>query len=347
MRTRRSQSSSDPVSETPSTLDGAKHQSVLLHETIDALAILRSDIVVDATLGGAGHAREMVEKLGPGGLFIGFDLDSDAIDRAQVALKDLPPEVILFKANFRTLRSELTKSGVEKIDKILFDLGWSAYQLDAGRGFSFSSRGGSASGGQKDEDLMMTYSKDPSQLTAATIVNEWEESSIADVIYGWGEERYARRIAKRIVEQRDQKRFTTARELGEVVRDAVPAAYRRGRLHPATKTFQALRIAVNDELGALKEGLLGAREMLSSGGRIAVITFHSIEDRLVKRTFADWEREKWGIRVTKKPLTPSVEEIRSNPRARSAKLRVFERNSISYEKTVTKNKQIQTLSASG
>lgn len=322
MRTRRSQSSSDPVSEV--------HRPVLLHEAIHSLDIKPGDTVVDATLGGAGHAKAIVEKLGHGGTFIGFDLDSDAIHRAEVALAGAAPKVDLINANFRHIKRELEGRGVEKIDKALFDLGWSAYQLDAGRGFSFL----------KDEPLRMTYSNEPNALTAATIVNEWEEGSIADVIFGWGEERYARRIARRIVEQRLHRPFTTAVELADCVREAVPAAYPRGRLHPATKTFQALRIAVNDELGALQEGLDGARAVLAQGGRIAVITFHSIEDRLVKRLFAQWEKQGSGTRVTKKPIAPSAEELRENPRARSAKLRVFHNNSTDHEKTFGKNKQI-------
>ncbi len=326
MRTRRSQSSSDPVSESCSasakggSASGGKatqdkgHRTVLLHEAVDALDIKRSDIVVDATLGGAGHALAIAQKLGKKGLLIGFDLDADAIGRAEEALANSAPRTILIQANFRDMQKELRASSIEKVDKALFDLGWSGYQLDAGRGFSF----------QKNEPLLMTYSKKPGMLTAATIVNEWAESSIADVIFGWGQERYSRRIAKRIIEQRAKKPFATALELAETIREAVPAPYRRGRLHPATKTFQALRIAVNDELGALKDGLLSVRDMLAQKGRIAVITFHSIEDGLVKRMFADWERQGMGRRITKKPIVPSMEELRENPRARSAKLRVFE-----------------------
>lgn len=168
----------------------------------------------------------------------------------------------------------------------------------------------------------MTYSKS-SSLTAATIVNEWGESSIADILYGWGEERYARRIAKMITLRRMAKPFVTSMELADAIKQAVPAGYRYGRIHPATRTFQALRIAVNDELGSIEAALRSAWEHLSQHGRIAVITFHSIEDRIVKQMFARWEKEGSGIRVTKKPITPSDEELQENPRARSAKLRVF------------------------
>jgi 16S rRNA (cytosine1402-N4)-methyltransferase len=307
MRTRLLRSPSDPV---PSG-----HVPVLLHETIDSLAIEKSDVVVDATLGGAGHAREIADRLGSGGMFVGFDLDHDAIARAQDSLKDAKCNVHLVEASFRTLGAELEKLGIVKIDKALFDLGWSGFQLDAGRGFSF----------QKDEPLLMTYSKDPKALTARTIVNEWGEESLADVIYGWGEERYSRRIAKAIVKARTKKSIETSRELGELVKASVPSGYRFGRIHPATKTFQALRIAVNDELGALKDGLRGAWEKLSVGGRIAVITFHSIEDREVKRSFQAWEKEGSLKRVAKKPIVASAEEIKTNPRARSAKLRAVEK----------------------
>lgn len=319
MRTRRSQSSSDPVSRNKG------HRSVLLQEVIEALDITQSDIVVDATLGGAGHARAMADKLGPNGILIGLDADSDAVERARQRLADAKSRVLLVPANFRDLKKVLADLGVGKITKVLFDLGWSSYQLDSGRGFSFSARGGSALGGQKDE-LLMTYRKNPqsNDLTAATIVNTWSEQSIADVIFGWGQERYARRIAKAIVARRGQKSFETSRELAETIKAAVPPPYRFGRIHPATKTFQALRIAVNDELGALKEGISSGWERLAAGGRIAVITFHSIEDREVKRLFVAFARQG-GRLLSKKPIRPGPEEIKENPRARSAKLRVIEK----------------------
>ena len=281
------------------------------------LDIHPDDIVVDATLGGAGHARAIADKLGLQGIFIGFDLDADAIERSRKALEKVLPRTHLVQGNFRHLSAELQKLGVKKITKVLFDLGWSAYQLDSGRGFSFLA----------DEPLLMTYDQPKTgQLTAEKIVNEWGEESLADIIFGWGQERFARRIARAIVAQRERKPFETAQELAETVRSAVPRAARRGKLHPATKTFQALRIAVNDELGAITEGLSQAWKQLAPGGRIAVITFHSIEDRLVKRTFADLEKKGEGIRLTRKPIVPNAEEVRANPRARSAKLRVMQKN---------------------
>lgn len=311
MRTRRPQTSSDQV---PSEMTG--HTTVLLHEAIEGLEIKPDETVVDATLGGAGHTRAIAAMLGAHGTIIGFDLDHDAIARAQTILGDTQTPFICIEDNFRNIKSALGERGIERIGKALFDLGWSGYQLASGKGFSFLS----------DEPLLMTYgAPTPGTLTAATIVNGWGESSIADVIYGWGEERYARRIAKAIVERRASKSFEIASDLAEVIKGAVPAAYRRGRIHPATKTFQALRIAVNDELGALTEGIAGAFDLLKSGGRIAVITFHSIEDREVKQLFLRWEREGSAARITRSPIKPSPEELHANPRARSAKLRIIQK----------------------
>ena len=323
MRTRRSTSSSDPGSSPLDVAQGKGHRSVLLHEAIDLLDIQTDDTVVDATLGGAGHARELVQRLGTQGIFIGFDLDRDAIERAKTILEATPlgsegvasgPTLHFVESNFRHLDEALVKLDIKTIDKALFDLGWSSFQLDAGRGFSFLT----------DEPLLMTYSKDESALTARTIVNEWSEESLADIIYGWGEERYSRRIAKAIVERRQKRQFETSRELAEAIKAAVPPAYRFGRIHPATKTFQALRIAANDELGALKEGIRAAWKLLEDGGRIAVISFHSIEDREVKRLFAELAKNS-GRLVVKKPVIASIQELRENPRARSAKLRVIEK----------------------
>jgi 16S rRNA (cytosine1402-N4)-methyltransferase len=322
------------------------HKPVLLQEAVESLCIQSGDTVLDATLGGAGHARAITEMLGKEGIFVGFDLDEGAIERAEVALHDFikpvglasdytqspvdGPTIYLVKANFRHLSYELAKLGIGKIDKAVFDLGWSGYQLDAGRGFSFL----------RDEPLSMSYEKTPQKttLTAAQIVNEWAEESIADVIFGWGEERYSRKIARKIVETRKKFPIQTSLQLAEIIRSAVPPSYRNARIHPATRTFQALRIAVNDELGALKEGLDAAWRILEKGGRIAVISFHSIEDREVKRSFLRWEQEGEGKRITPKDIKlttgqarksfiiPSADEVARNPRARSAKMRVIEKN---------------------
>lgn len=330
-RTRRSPFSDDPVSPRE-----GRHQPVLLHEVVAWLDIQPDDIVVDATLGGAGHAKALVSSLGPAGRFIGFDLDGDAIERARLALKGAPSTVDLVEANFRSIAQELDARSIPTITKALFDLGWSSYQLDSGRGFSL----------QADEPLSMTYTKRSDAVTAALAVNTWGESTLADIIYGFGEERYSRRIANAIVQHRERTPFKTAKELADVIAQAVPGSYRHGRIHPATKSFQALRIAVNDELGALQQGISAAFDRLAVGGRIAVITFHSIEDRAVKHLFAKLETEGKGVRCTKKPIVPSSEELSTNRRARSAKLRVFEKTH-SYDKENTQDEQIQNLGPTG
>lgn len=309
MRTRRFQSSDDPMP------PQRRHRSVLLHECIDSLAIQKDDVVVDATLGGAGHAREIASQLGTEGVLIGVDADEEAIQRAAPLLHGSAAAVHLIRSNFRHIGRELERIGIAEIDKAILDLGWSSFQLTAGRGFSFLT----------DEPLSMAYDKSQA-VTAYTVVNSWSEETLADIIYGFGEERFARRIAHAIVGRREEKAIETASELAEIVRGAVPAKARYGRIHPATKTFQAIRIAVNDELGALEEGLSSLWRRLASGGRIAVISFHSIEDRAVKRTFAQWEEAGEGKRITKKPIVPSEEELKENPRARSAKLRVIQKN---------------------
>ncbi len=300
------------------------HTPVLLHEVLDLLMIHADDTIVDATLGGAGHARAIAEAQGEKGVFIGFDMDADAIQRANDQLASTKPTKHFVEGNFRYLARELERLGVTVIDKALFDLGWSAYQRSSGRGFSF----------MHDEPLVMTYDKGSEGLTAAEIVNEWKEGSLADIIFGWGEERYARRIARAIVDRRSRKPFASTFELADVITSAVPAAYRFGKLHPATRTFQALRITVNDELDALREGLGAAWKLLKPGGRLAVITFHSIEDRIVKQMFAAWESEGSGTRIVRKPVRPSSEEVRRNPRSRSAKLRGIEKV-VLYEKART------------
>jgi 16S rRNA (cytosine1402-N4)-methyltransferase len=291
------------------------------------------DTVVDATLGGAGHSKEILKRLGTDGTLIGFDADIHAIERSKQAIGDSSATVLFLHSNFRRLEEALRERGVTRIDRALYDLGWSSYQLSGGRGFSFLA----------DEPLSMAYDEGQT-LTARTIVNTWEETSLADVIYGWGEERYARRIATAIIDARQHAPIETSGQLADIVSGAVPGAYRRGRIHPATKTFQALRIAVNDELGALEESLRAAWRLLSEGGRISVISFHSIEDRIVKRLFVSWEKEGGGARVTKKPLTATEEELSANPRARSAKLRVIEKN---HEKQTSKNKQIPPVGPAG
>lgn len=289
------------------------HVSVMVEEALNFLDPSKGEVVVDATLGMGGHS-EAILKAGDARL-IALDADDEAVVVGQERLKRYGSRVAIIHANFGDIEKVLRKAGVEKIDKALFDLGWNREQLGSGRGFSFL----------RDEPLLMSYGKKPaSGFTAAEILNTWEEKVIADVLFGYGEERFARPIAKAIVARREIKPFETTIELVEVIRDAVPGSYRHGRLHPATKSFQALRIAVNDELGVIEKGIAGAWEMLRPGGRLVVITFHSIEDRLVKKTFVALAK-KDGKLLVKKPLTPDRSEIIHNPSARSAKMRAIEK----------------------
>lgn len=291
------------------------HQSVLLQEVLQLLSPKKGETIVDATLGGGGHSRAIAECIGATGTLVGIDADAVALQRSSSVLKDVACKVVLINGNFRQLDELLSEEGVEKADGFLLDLGWSSDQLErSGRGFSFL----------RDEPLSMTLSgKDENTLTAEEIVNEWDEENIADILYGWGEERYARRIARAITQARVEKAITTTTELVEVIHDAVPAAYRHGKPHFATRTFQALRIAVNDELGALRDVLAVLPQRVAPGARVAIISFHSLEDRIVKRTFLDWQQADLGEIQTKKPITATEEELSRNPRARSAKLRVF------------------------
>ncbi len=296
----------------------AGHTSVLLDEVMEGLAIVPDDVVVDATIGGTGHFKEMLMQLGSEGVLIGFDADHAAIERATAVVaadtRESRPATHIVEDNFRHLDRVLTTLNVDSISKALFDLGWSGFQLSLGRGFSF----------QGDEPLLMTYGNPESSTTAAELVNSLSEKDLADMIYKYGEERFSRQIAKSIVKARGVKPILTTSDLVSAVQHGVPNSYRNGRIHCATKTFQALRIAVNDEFGAITEGLEAAIKHLSSGGRIAVITFHSIEDRIVKNLFRDAAEQGKGIVVNKKVIAPSKEEVARNPRSRSAKLRLFE-----------------------
>lgn len=301
-------------------MDTPRHDTVLLSEAVEALNVQSGDSVVDTTIGGAGHFSLFLEKLGSSGTLVGIDADHEAIERAEAALNATPdasrPQVVLIEDNFSNLTSILARAGVESPDKVLFDLGWSGFQLSRGRGFSF----------REDEPLLMTYG-DPAKAenTAADLVNHLSEASLADTIFALGEERFARGIARSIVLAREEAPIDTTFALVAAIEAGVPGWYKHRRLHPATKTFQALRIAVNDELGALRSGLSSALSSLAVGGRVAVITFHSIEDRIVKTMFRDAAYAGMGTLVNKKPLVPGSLELSHNPRARSAKLRVFER----------------------
>jgi 16S rRNA (cytosine1402-N4)-methyltransferase len=292
------------------------HESVLFDEVLEHLAVQPTDTVVDGTLGGAGHFRALLKPLSRAGTLVGIDADEDAIARAERAHIESRSEarVILAHDNFRNLGDILDTAGIETIDKALFDLGWSSFHLTAGRGFSF----------RTNEPLLMTYGAPEGAETAADIINSSPEETLADIFFTYGEEQFARSIARGIVRARKEAPILTTQALADVVANSTPGWYQHRRLHPATKVFQALRIAVNDELGALREGLSAAMQRLTPGGRIAVITFHSIEDRIVKTMFRDAAHSGAGVLISKKPITPGDRETMQNPRARSAKLRVFE-----------------------
>lgn len=296
------------------------HKPVLLKEAIDILDLEEGDVYLDATLGMGGHAEEVWKRLGNRVEILGIDADSEAVAIAEerLALDGAKPKFATL--NFKNLDrvEELLR---ERPNKILFDLGWNRRQFDspagAGRGFSF----------QKDEPLFMTFSQDPNEarFTAYDIVNFWEQENLETIIRAYGEERFAGRIARRIVEARGEKTIKTSRELAEIVKKAVPLWYRFKKIHPATRTFQGLRIAVNDELKALEEGLDKGFEILKKGGRMVVISFHSLEDRIVKNFYKQKAEAGEAEILTKKPIIPTEEEIRENPRSRSAKLRALKK----------------------
>lgn len=296
------------------------HQSVLLQTSIEGLDIKPGEIFVDGTLGGAGHSEEVIRRFGNEITVVGIDLDTDALVRSKERLEKLPSfdssKVFFKEGSFRNIDKILDELGLAHVDKILLDIGTSSFQIEeSGRGFSF----------KLDEPLAMTLSKEtlPDEVNARDVVNNWSEKSLSDIIYGFGEERYARKIANAIVSAREEKPIETSGELADIIINAVPASYRHGKIHPATRTFQAIRIAVNDELGALRDGVIKGFERLAPGGRMAVISFHSLEDRIVKDFFREMKNQGKAELITKKPLTPSIEEISENPRSRSAKLRII------------------------
>ncbi len=297
------------------------HIPVLLKEVINGLSVKDNDVVVDMTVGNGGHSKAILES-GPKNLtLIGIDADPSATVEAKKNLSPLSEKTIVENYYFDALPEILEKNSISRIDKVLFDLGIRSDQIDlAERGFSI----------QQEGPLDMTFpSKEnlgETKITAATIVNEWEEELLANIIYGFGEEKFSRRIARAIVENRERKPIETTVELAEIIKNSVPIFYRRGKIHPATKTFQALRIAVNKELERLEKTLPIVFEKLSPGGRIVVISFHSLEDRIVKNFFREKAKSAEAKLLTKKPITATREEISENPRSRSAKLRILEKN---------------------
>ncbi len=298
-----------------------EHRPVLLDEALDLLAVREGGTYLDCTLGGGGHAREVVCRTGSGGRLIGLDRDASALVRAAGNLQEAGGQVTLINRDYRYLDEVLTELGIREVDGILFDLGVSTWQvLDPGRGFSYN----------HDAPLDMRMDQQAA-TTAADLVNELGERELAGLIQRYGEERWARRIASSITAARARSPITTTGQLAEIIKAAIPAAARRTGPHPARRTFQALRIAVNDELAGLEDGLESGIRVLVPGGRIVAISFHSLEDRIVKNTFRKWAlprdgRRSAGLRIlTRKPLRPGAAEVEQNPRARSAKLRAAEK----------------------
>ena len=306
------------------------HVSVLLNETVDSVVTNPDGIYVDCTLGGGGHSELILSKLGAEGRLVAIDQDIKAIENAKERLAWSGKQINFVQRNFKYIKEIIESLEIAKVDGIVYDLGISSPQVDEGeRGFSYWS--------EATLDMRMDKS---AQLTAHEIVNCWDESELIRIIYEYGEERFAKRIAQSIIRERQIKSIETTTVLADIVKNSIPAATRRTGGHPARRTFQAIRIAVNDELNVFKESLIAAINLLNAGGRISVITFHSLEDRICKEVFNEYAGGcicppdlpicGCGIKptikiITKKPVVPSALEIAENPRARSAKLRIIER----------------------
>ena len=292
------------------------HQPVLVKEVLEWLAPASGQTIIDCTLGAGGHGVAMLPRLLPSGRLIGVDQDEQALERARARLIEFEPQVQYLHANFRDLPELLAQARRLPVDGLLADLGLCSLHVDTpDRGFSFSHEG--------PLDMRMDQRQD---TTAASLVARLSERELADLLWRYGEERLARRIAKRIVMTRRLMPIQTTVQLARVVAEASPRRTDGQRsLHPATRTFQALRIAVNDELGSLEALLKALPKLVRPGGRIVLIAFHSLEDRVVKQAFRRGAEEGWCRLLTKKPVRPSAEEVAANPRARSAKLRALER----------------------
>lgn len=291
------------------------HQTVLLDETIRYLAPEQGDIILDATVGGGGHSERIIREVAPDGRVIGIDRDATALEEAEKRLRQFKENIDLVRSDFRDLKKILAGLGIGLIDGIIFDLGVSSFQLDrSDKGFSYKNEG--------PLDMRMDNTQ---PLTAETVVNEFAAEQIADILKEFGEERYSRIIAGEIVKRRKGGRINTTRQLAGIIEDVVGSRYRGQKLDAPVRSFQALRIFVNDELGSLKEALDESVSVLKVGGRIVVISFHSLEDRIVKRAFREMSSKKQLNPLTKKPVRPGEDEIKRNRRARSARLRAAER----------------------
>lgn len=291
------------------------HESVLLQEVLQWLKPLAGHLVVDGTLGRGGHARRILERTGPDGRLVGFDRDPEAVAFCRQSLAGFGDRAMIVQGDFKDSARNLQQLGIRQVQGMLLDLGVSSPQLaNSHRGFSFQTEG--------PLDMRMNPA-DP--LTAARIVNRFTQPQLEQLLREFGQERYARSIARRVVESRRQRPIETTRQLESIIFHAVPKSYRHGRIHPATRSFQALRIAVNQEIRSLEEFLRQAPALLEDAGRIVILSFHSLEDRVVKNAFREFKQKGLGEVLTKKPVTPGIAEIAGNPRARSAKMRVFEK----------------------
>jgi 16S rRNA (cytosine1402-N4)-methyltransferase len=298
-------------------LTEVEHVPVMLKEAVEFLAPREGGTYVDCTLGGSGHAKEILNLIGPTGRLIGLDKDEIAIRRAKEVLAPYLEQVVFIHSDFRRIADLLKELQISEVDGILFDLGVSSYQvLEPERGFSYHA----------DAALDMRMNRE-AKTTAADLVNNLSEKELSEIIYRYGEERWARRIASFIVTKRKKAPVTTTAQLVEIVKAAIPARARRTGPHPARRTFMALRMAVNDELAAVEEGLRAGIPLLKPGGRVVAISFHSLEDRIVKGVFREHAAPSQNVLriLTKKPLVPNNEEINVNPRSRSAKLRAAEK----------------------
>ena len=305
------------------------HKSVLLEETIEGLNIKPEGTYVDGTLGGAGHSFQIASRLNSLGRLIGFDQDEDAIKASTERLKDFQ-NVTIVRSNYRNMKEELNNLGIEKVDGIMLDLGVSSYQLDTvERGFSY-----------KEEAPLDMRMDNRNEVTARDIVNNYSQGDLFRIIRDYGEDKFAANIAKHIVAYREEKSIETTTELAEIIKTAIPMKFRKQGGHPAKQTFQAIRIELNSELTVLKDSLMEMIDMLNPSGRICIITFHSLEDRIVKNIFKEAEdpctcpknfpvcvcgKKSKGRVISRKPILPSETELLENSRSKSAKLRIFEK----------------------
>ena len=294
-----------------------KHIPVLQKELINFFDLNNSKgTLLDATFGTGGHARMMTEAMGDG-IFVGIDADEDALKRAEKEISYIKKQITshIVNDNFRNISKISKDLGISKYDFIISDLGWGSHQIESGRGFSF----------QKDETLNMCYStkENGCVVNALDVVNTFEEKPLAQLIKEFGEERWATRIAKFIVTKRKENPITTTKQLSEIISQAIPRKLQPKKINVATKTFQAIRIVVNDEINALEQFLMSIKSLSGEGTKLAIISFHSLEDRLIKETFKEWTENEIGRCFNKKVTKPSASECLDNPRSRSAKLRTF------------------------